>query len=82
MKWNYYTTTVALNNFAIYSNTPECRKKRIEEICDRIEAYIPCNNKEQIIKDFRDDTNNVQSSAEFKEKVNNLLDVIHKNYVN
>lgn len=82
MKWNFYTTNIALNNFAMYSNTPECRTKRIEEICDRIEAYIPCDNKEQIIEDFKKDVSNVNSSTEFKEKVTNLILVIKRNFVN
>ena len=82
MKWNFYTTNIALNNFAFYSKTPECREKRIEEICDRIEAYIPCDNKDKIIEDFKKDTSNVSSSEEFKEKVSNLICVIKDNFVN
>jgi len=79
--WNYLTTSIAINNFARYTNTEEDRKIAINDICDRVNAYVPCNNKTEILKKFAEDANKTNSIAEFKTVANDLLLVISSNWI-
>jgi len=81
VSWNYYTTTIAINNFASYTLTKEGRDISTNDICDRINAYIPCNNKEKIIKDFTEDANKTNSMEEYKVATNKLLTIIYDNWI-
>ena len=81
VSWNYYTTTIAINNFANYTLTKEGRDISTNDICDRINAYIPCNNKEIIIKNFIEDANKANSMEEYKESTNKLLTIIYDNWI-
>ena len=78
--WNYLTTSIAINNFARYTNTTEGRKIAINDICDRVNAYVPCNNKNEILKKFTEDANKTNSIEEFKEVAGDLLLIINCNW--
>ena len=78
--WNYLTTSIAINNFARYTNTAEGRKIATNDICDRVNAYVPCNNKTEILKKFVEDANKTNSIEEFKAVAGDLLLVINNNW--
>lgn len=79
--WNYLTTSIAINNFARYTNTQEGRKLATNDICDRVNAYVPCNNKNEILKQFVEDANKTNSIEEFKILASDLLLVINRNWI-
>lgn len=79
--WNYLTTSIAINNFARYTNTKEDRNIAINDICDRVVAYVPCNNKNEILKKFVEDANKTNSIEEFKTVASDLLFVINRNWI-
>lgn len=80
--WNYLTTSMAINNFARYTNTEEGRRIATNDICDRVNAYVPCNNKTKILKKFVEDANKTNSIEQFKTVANDLLLVINRNWIN
>jgi len=79
--WNYLTTSIAINNFARYTNTQEGRKLATNDICARVNAYVPCNNKTEILKTFVEDANKTNSIEEFKILASDLLLVINRNWI-
>mgnify|MGYP003974687903 CR=1 FL=1 len=81
VSWNYLTTSIAINNFARYTNTEEGRKIAINDICDRVNTYVPCNNKTVILKKFTEDANETNSIEEFKKVASDLLLIINKNWI-
>ena len=70
-----------INNFANYTLTKEGRDISTNDICDRINAYIPCNNKEIIIENFIEDANKTKSMEEYKESTKKLLSIIYDNWI-
>ncbi|MDB4346972.1 hypothetical protein OAA30_00315 [bacterium] len=80
VEWNYLTTTIAINNFSLYTNTQYGRDTAIYDICDRVNAYVPCNNKEKILKKFEENAKKTKSIQEFKEIATQLLIEINTNW--
>jgi len=80
VEWNYLTTTIAINNFSLYTNTQYGRDTAIYDICDRVNAYVPCNNKEKILKKFEENAKKTKSIQEFKQIATQLLIEININW--
>tara|TARA_B100000401_G_C52614899_1_gene628517 strand:- start:217 stop:474 length:258 start_codon:yes stop_codon:yes gene_type:complete len=78
--WNYLTTTIAINNFSLYTISQSEREIAINDICDSVNAYVPCNNKEEILKTFQENAIKTKSSKEFKEIATQLLIEINTNW--
>jgi|TARA_B100000497_G_scaffold97342_1_gene109530 hypothetical protein len=80
VEWNYLTTTIAINNFSLYTNSQSGRDIAIYDICDRVNAYVPCNNKEKILKTFKENAIKTKSIQEFKQTATQLLIEINTNW--
>jgi len=80
VKWNFLTTQTAINNFAIYTNTQIGRDIAIDDICDRVNAYVSCNNKTEILDKFKQNAKKTISCDEFKKIALNLILDIEYNF--
>jgi hypothetical protein len=80
VEWNYLTTTIAINNFSLYTNSQSGRDIAIYDICDSVNAYVPCNNKEKILKTFKENAIKTKSIQEFKQTATQLLIEINTNW--
>lgn len=79
--WNKETTEKAMKNFVIYAKTKETRKKAIQDMCEKINKYIPCYNKKQIIEEFKKEGEKIENIRDFNNITTNLLVNINNNWI-
>ena len=77
--WNIETTYKNINNLSLNYHTTDNIDNLIKNICDKIEKFVLCNNKKNILLQFTKDSKNIKSSDEFIFILNKLKQNIFNN---
>jgi hypothetical protein len=77
--WNIETTYTYINNLSLNYHTTDNIDNLIKNICDKIEKFVSCKNKKNILLEFTKDSKNIKSSDEFIFILNKLKQNIFNN---
>lgn len=79
--WNIETTYTNINNLSLNYHTTNNIDNLIKNICDKIEKFVLCKNKKNILLEFTKDSKNIKSSDEFIFILNKLKQNIFNNSI-
>lgn len=77
--WNIETTYTNINNLSLNYHTTDNIDNLIKNICDKIEKFVSCKNKKNILLEFTKDSKNIKSYDEFIFILNKLKQNIFNN---